>query len=176
MEFKDIIAKRRSVRKFSELEPSDELIQAVVDATLEAPSSRNSRSTHLYIIRNRALIESLATMRDYGSAFIAKAPVVILVAGDTLASDLWSTNCAISATTLQLACVDNGLSSCWVQIEGRPRIQAEPEGASAMDYLRTLVDLPAHFELLCAIAVGHSDFEPAALPDFDRVGHEHFLG
>ncbi len=171
MEFKDIVAKRRSVRKFSDEMPSDELIQSVIDAALAAPTSRNSHSTHLYIVRDRETIERLSTMRDYGSAFIAKAPVVVLVAGDTSKSDLWSINCAIAATTMQLACVDCGLSSCWVHVENRPQKQAEPDGANAMAHIRKVIDLPQDHEIMCAIAMGHSDFEPAALPPFEAAEH-----
>ena len=40
--------------------------------------------------------------------FVKGAPLAIVVLGDTTKSDLWRENAAISATILQLACVDEG--------------------------------------------------------------------
>ncbi len=168
MELKNILSKRRSIRKFSDKPINEQVVNNIVDATLSAPSSRNSRSTNLIVIRNREIIEKIATMRDYGSAFVKNAPMVILVAGDTSKSDLWEVNCSISATTLQLACVDEGLASCWVHVKDRPQKQAEPDGAKAIELIREVVDFPAEYDVLCAIALGYSDFEPAALPPFDK--------
>jgi nitroreductase len=106
-------------------------------------------------------------MRDYGSAFLKGAPLAVLVLGDTSASDLWRENAAISATVLQLACVDEGLASCWVHVNGRPRRKDAPDGERAADYLRTFLPVPDGCEPLCAIALGYSDFSPAPLPPAD---------
>ena len=106
-------------------------------------------------------------MRDYGSAFMKGAPLAIVVLGDTTKSDLWRENAAISATILQLACVDEGLASCWVHINGRPRRKDEPGGETAAGYLRSFLPIPADCQPLCAVAAGYSDFTPAPLPGSD---------
>ncbi len=169
MELKDILATRRSTRKFTDQEVDQATIEALIEATLQAPSSRNSRSTHLIIVRNGEIIENLSTMRDYGSAFVKGAPLFILVAGDKDATDLWDVNCSISATILQLAATDLGLASCWVHVDGRPQRKAEPEGATAEEHIRKFIEIPSNLAILCGIAIGHSNFVPAALPDFDAT-------
>lgn len=63
--------------------------------------------------------------------------------------------------------MDEGLGSCWVHINGRPRRKDAPDGQSAADYLRSFLPVPADCEPLCAIAAGYSDFTPAPLPDAD---------
>ncbi len=168
MEFNDILSMRRSVRKFNDKEVPSQVIDRLLDATLKAPSSRNSRSTNLMVIRDRECIASIANMRDYGSAFVKGAPVFILVMGDKSATDLWEVNCSISATILQLAATNEGLSSCWVHVDGRPQKKDDPDGAQAIDHIRELVDIPADFGVLCGIALGYSDFTPAPLPEFDK--------
>ncbi|MFI3279453.1 MAG: nitroreductase family protein [Rikenellaceae bacterium] len=171
MEFKEILIKRRSIRKYSERQVEAEVINKLCAATLAAPSSRNSHSTHLLVVRNGETIEKMASMRDYGSGFIKGAPTVILVMGDKSVTDLWQVNCSISATTMLLSATDLGLSACWVHVEGRPHLKDEPEGVSAEEYLRTLVDIPENFGVLCAVAVGYSDFVPGELPPFDSASH-----
>ena len=144
-----------------------EVVERLLRETLTAPSSRNSRSTRLLVVEDPATVARMAAMRDYGSGFLTGAPRAIVVLGDTAASDLWKVNAAISATVLQLACVDEGLASCWVHVEGRPRRKEEPDGEQAADYLRTFLPIPEGCEPLCVIAFGYWDFRPAPLPPAD---------
>lgn len=113
-------------------------------------------------------------MRDYGSAFLEHAPAVVLVEGDRTATDLWRENAAITATALLFAATDAGLASCWVHVNGRPCLKDQPDGAQAEDYLREFLPVPAGHGILCAVALGYSDFEPAALPPFDAGTHIHW--
>ena len=167
MELKNILNSRRSVRKFSPVKVEREKLECVAAMALQAPSSRNTRSTRLLIVEQKELLEKLSKMRDYGSAFMKDAAAAIVVMGDKEASDLWLDNCAITATILQLAIVDEGLASCWVHVNNRPCLKDEPEGAKADDYLREVLDLPEKYGILCAVALGYSDFQPAPLPPYE---------
>lgn len=106
MEFKELIEKRRSIRKFSDRAVPRETVDRILRETLTAPSARNTRTTRLMVVDDPALVARMAEMRDYGSAFMKGAPLAFVVLGDTSKSDLWRENAAISATLLQLACVD----------------------------------------------------------------------
>ena len=167
MDFKELIAQRRSIRKFSDRPVPREVVDRLLAEALTAPSARNTRTTRFLVVDDPALVARMADMRDYGSAFLKGAPLAILVLGETSESDLWRENAAISATVLQLACVDEGLGSCWVHIHGRPRRKEAPEGEKAADYLRSFLPIPDSCEPLCAVAVGYSDFHPAPLPPHD---------
>ncbi|MFQ7502404.1 MAG: nitroreductase family protein [Alistipes finegoldii] len=97
MEFKELIEKRRSIRKFSERAVPREIVDRILHETLSAPSARNTRTTRLVVVDDPALVARMADMRDYGSAFMKGAPLAIVVLGDTTKSDLWRENAAISA-------------------------------------------------------------------------------
>lgn len=167
MELKEVLAQRRSIRRFIDRHVPQESIERLLDVALAAPSSHNSRSTRLLVVDDTAVIARMAKMRDSGSEFLAHAPLAIVVLGDTSKTDLWEVNAAIAATLIQLTAVDEGLASCWVQIAHRPRVKAEPDGEQAADYLRTFLPVPDDCEPLCAIALGYSDFRPAPLPGSD---------
>lgn len=167
MEFKELIAQRRSIRKFSDRPVPREVVDRLLAEALTAPSARNTRTTRFLVVDDPSLVARMADMRDYGSAFLKGAPLAVVVLGETSASDLWRENAAISATVLQLACVDEGLGSCWVHIHGRPRRKEAPEGEKAADYLRSFLPIPDSCEPLCAVAIGYSDFHPAPLPPHD---------
>ena len=167
MELKKVLVTRRSVRRFSPTAVNREILLDIVNQTLTAPSSRNMRTSRFIIVDDKATLEKLSKMRDYGSEFMKDAAAAIIIAADTTKTDLWRENCAISATIMQLAVVDAGLASCWVHIGGRPRLKDEPNGEQAEDYIRTFIDVPEHWALECAIALGYSDYTPKPLPDHD---------
>jgi nitroreductase len=159
MELKKILDKRRSTRKFSDRKVEKQKLQSIVEMTLQAPSSRNSRSTRLWVVEQPELLQHIADMRDYGSAFVKNAAAAILVMGDRTATDLWVDNCAISATFVQLAVTAMDLVSCWVHVNGRPRLKAEPEGAKAEDYVRDLLGVRDGLRPYCIIAIGYPQEE-----------------
>ncbi len=167
MEFKKILEKRRSVRKFLPTVPSREVLLDIVRDALTAPSSRNMHTTRFMIVDDRETLDKIAEMRDYGSSFMTGAPAAIVVMGDTTKTDLWRENCAISATMLQLSIVDHGLASCWVHVADRPCLQAEPDGKKADEHLRSFLDIPGEWNIECVVALGYSDFEPKPLPEWD---------
>lgn len=158
MDFFELVKKRRSLRKFSDRKVERHTVEKILEAALTAPSSRNSRSTRFLVVEDRDLIKHMSYMRDYGSAFMAEAPVAILVMGDKNATDLWLDNCAISATFLQLAAEAEGLGSCWVHVEGREHAKGRPEMGNAESYLRTFLPIPENCGVECVIAMGYSPY------------------
>lgn len=86
MEFKEILRRRRSVRKYLSRPVEREVLDTVLREALAAPSSRNSHSTHLRVLTDPETIARIARMRDYGSAFLEHAPAVVLVEGDRTAT------------------------------------------------------------------------------------------
>lgn len=155
MDFLEVIDKRHNVRKYSDRPVERELLDAMVRIAQTAPSSRNSRSTSFVIVEDRDTLDALSQMRDYGSSLLAGAQAAIIVLGDTSKTDLWVDNCAISATFLQLAVTSMDLASCWVHINGRPRLKAEPEGPGAVEYVMELLGIKDGLVPYCAIAIGY---------------------
>lgn len=157
MDFLDVIDRRHSVRKYTDRPVDRELLEAIVRAAETAPSSRNSHSTSFVIIEDKDTLEALSQMRDYGSALLSGAPAAIVILGDTSKTDLWVDNCAISAAFAQLAVTSMDLVSCWVHINGRPRLKAEPEGAGAVEYVTELLGIKEGLVPYCAIAIGYPE-------------------
>lgn len=176
MQYEELIRKRRSVRRYDDRDVPREVLQRILERVADcAPSARNARSTRFLVVTDRETIGRIAGMRDYGSAFVAEARAVVVVAGDRTLCDLWRENCAISATMLLLGLVDEGLAGCWVHVDGRPRRKDAPDGEQAADYLRSLLPLPEQWGVLCAVACGYSDYVPKPLPERDRSDEIRFM-
>lgn len=170
MDFFELVNSRRSLRKFSDKRVEPEVIEKILDAALTAPSSRNSHSTKFLVIEDKDLIRHMSYMRDYGSSFMAEAPVAVLVMGDRRATDLWLDNCAISATFVQLAAEAAGLGSCWVHVAGREHAKGHPEMGDAESYLRTFLPIPEECSVECVIAMGYSPYEERKLRSVQERG------
>ena len=155
MDFLEVIEKRRSVRKYSDRPVEKELLDAIVRVAETAPSSRNSKSSAFMIVEDKDTLEALSQMRDYGSALLKGAPAAIVVMGDESKTDLWVDNCAISATFIQLAVTAMDLVSCWVHVNGRPCLKAEPDGEKAEDYVRNLLGIKEGLRPYCVVAIGY---------------------
>ena len=171
MEFFELVERRHSVRSFTGEPVEQAAITRILKAALSAPSAKNTRSSSFMVVEEPELIGRIARMRDYGSAFVEKAPLVILVMGDQVRSDLWEVNAAISATYVQLAAQALERGSCWVHVAGRPQRREEPGGPAAEDYLRSFLPVPEGRRILSAVAIGHTA-EPAPIrkeeiPDAD---------
>ena len=155
MEFKEIIARRHSVRKFTDQPVEREIIDEMIAEAMTAPSSRNTRSTGFMIVEDKSLLEAIAEMRESGSAFVKDAAAAIVVLGDADKTDLWVENCSISATYLMLSAVEKGLGSCWVHVNGRLRDKKDESKGYAEQYVRDLLGIKDNMRILCIIALGH---------------------
>lgn len=155
MDFFEVIAERHSVRKYSDRPVKKDLLDRMISVAETAPSSKNTKSSAFMVIQEKDTIAAVSEMRDRGSAFVKDAPAVIVVLGDETKTDLWVDNCAISATFLQLAATALGLGSCWVHVNGRPRISDDPSAGNAEDYLRNLLGIRDGMRVLCVVAVGY---------------------
>lgn len=155
MEFSKVIAARHSVRRFQAKAVDREVIDAILDQTATAPSSKNSKSSAFMVIDDRDTLLALSEMRSSGSGLLKDAACAIVVLGDTTKTDLWIENASISATYIQLAATNLGLGSCWVHVNGRPRDKYDPSKGWAEDYVRELLALKDGYRPLCIVALGY---------------------
>lgn len=157
MEFKEVIASRHSVRKFTKKAIERQLLDDIVEDAMLAPSSRNSRSSGFMIVEDPDVLEAISTMRDHGSSLLAGAAAAIVVLGDADKTDLWLDNASISATYIMLSAADKGIGSCWVHVNGRPRVKDDPAQGTAEGYLRDLLGIKDNMKPLCVVALGYED-------------------
>ena len=168
MEFKDVMKKRRSTRRYTGQPVEKDKLMRVMELALRAPSSKNTRSTRLMAVTNLKRVHELGKLRDWGSSLLEEAGAAIVVMGDEAASPMWQTNAAIMATVLQLALVDEGLASCWVHVGDYRTLQDDPESQRSEDYVKeVLPEIPAEYRILCVISIGYADYTPKPLPEYE---------
>ena len=144
MEFKEVIKKRYSCRKFSEKQVEEEKIISILEAGRLAPTARNLQEQRVYVIRDEkvlAKIDELTPCR-YG------APTVIAVAYDRDnvftypggRKNSGDEDATIVTTQMILAAADEGVDSCWLN-HFDPDLMAEAIGLGENEELLMLMDL-----------------------------------
>ena len=168
MEFKDVVVKRRSTRRYTGQKVEREKLESAMKLALLAPSSKNTRSTRLLAVTNLDKVHALAKLRDWGSDLLQGAGAAIVVMGDEEASPMWQTNASIMATVLQLALVNEGLASCWVHVGDYLTLKDDPTSKRSEDYVKELLpEIPEGYRVWCVISIGYADYTPKPLPDYE---------
>lgn len=164
-----LAARRQSIRKYSGAEIDPDLLTDIVEAALQAPTSRNSQSVRLIVVDDPETIRSLSGIRKHGSAFVAGASVVIAVCADTSLTRRPLADTAIAASYIQLAATSNDLGSCWCHVE-------DSEGAvdpTAQETVHRLLNLPESLLCHCLIALGVPEDKAALEPKERELMWEH---
>ncbi|MDR0938934.1 MAG: nitroreductase family protein [Mediterranea sp.] len=155
IDLNELIKRRHSTRRFTDKELTQEEVVTLLKAGLMAPSSKGKTPWQFVVVDEKQTLDILAHCKEHGAAFIAEAPLAIVVAADPSVSEAWVEDASIAAIMIQLQAEDLGLGSCWSQIHER----TTPAGTLASDFIRALLDIPSPLEVLCVIAVGHKGAE-----------------
>ena len=171
-----LLRKRRSIRQFTRQPVEADKIDALIEAAVRTPTSRDRRPWQFIVVTDPELLVRFGKAKQHGSAFLAGAPLAIVVTADVTISDVWIEDCSIAAMVIQLAAEELGLGSCWVQIRLRPHNTE----CSAENYLKDLLGLPGSHAVECIIGIGYPAEKKAghaveSLP-FNQVHRNRFGG
>lgn len=166
--FEEVLQQRRSHRKFADKEVSKEDAKKILDAALMAPAGKRANAWEFIVVTDKAQAKALSECKPFGAAFVAEAPMSIVVCADTTKTDVWTEDCSIAAIYMQLTAESLGLGSCWSQIRLR---ESKAEGKSASEYVKELLGIPENYEVECIISIGHKIEEKRPF-DPQRLQHE----
>ena len=160
MDFENVIANRRSIRKYLKKEVENEKIRKMLNAINSAPSAGDLQAYEVFLVKDEELKEKLAEAA-YGQYFISEAPLVFVFFANPKRSAIrYGTrgerlycilDAAIAASYLQLSAVDLGLGSVWI-------------GAFDDDKVRKILKVNERLIPVAIIPVGYPAEKPAATP------------
>jgi nitroreductase len=147
MEALDAIHTRRSIRRYLDKPISEELIQKLLMAAIQAPSARNQQPWQFVVIDDRAVLAKIPPFMP-NAAMAAEAPLAILVCGDVAlekSEGYWVVDCAAATENLLLAAHALKLGACWCGVYPRE---------SRMEGLRQLIGLPQNVIAHSLVVIG----------------------
>lgn len=153
--FKELVQRRRSIRKFTDEDIDPEDLQTILRSALMSPTGKSVRGWHFIVVDDKEILAKMALCRPMGSQFLAEAKVAIVVLGDHELTDVYTEDSCIAAVTMQYQATDLGLGSCWCQIRNRYMNETE----SSDNILRYLLHYPSNLVAECVIGIGHPAME-----------------
>jgi nitroreductase len=167
--FYGLLKSRRSIRKFQNREVEKEKLDTILKSALLAPSSRARRPWEFIAVTDGELLKKLSGCREHASAFLAGAPLGIVVIADPEACDVWVEDASIASIIIQLSAQSLGLCSCWIQVRER----FHSGDIKAENYIKEILGIPEKFSVECMIAIGYAAEEKRAYVDnellYDKI-------
>ena len=159
MEFKEVVEKRYSCKKYSNKPVEEEKIRAILEAGRLAPTAKNLQEQHIYVLQSPealAKVDAVTPCR-YG------APAVLVVAFDKEnvftypggKRDSGVEDATIVATHMILAAANEGVDSCWVNNFDPDRLAAE-------------LSLPENEAILMLMDLGYAAEGAGPLPNHGK--------
>lgn len=136
------IKKRHSIRQYQSKKVPQELIDELLKAAMFAPSAKNQRCWEFIVTENT---KQLLNLTPY-TLPLKTAPQAIIVIGDKNKSNHWIDDCSAAVENILLQATKLGLGTCWVNMY-----------KTGDKKLRKLMNIPKHYGILCAIALGYPD-------------------
>lgn len=116
MDFIKLSKQRRSVRKFTDKEISDQLIEQLLICAMAAPSARNMQPWEFYVVKTKQLQDEIKnSFKNYDF----NSTLTIVVCGNknrTLTqndNDFWIQDCSAAVENILHAATDLGLGAVW---------------------------------------------------------------
>ncbi len=150
MEILDALFSRRSIRKYTQEQVTDEMLKNIIRAGMYAPSAVNKQPWHFVVFRDKNTIRDILEVHPNAN-MLKGASAGILVCFDTdLQHDdgYGPVDCSAATQNILLAAHGSGLGACWVGIYPRMnRVQA----------ISKIFELPEHVIPFSVISVGFPD-------------------
>ena len=162
MELKEALLKRRSIRKFTEEEVSEEMINELMHAAMSGPSACNRRPWAFYVVTNKDKLEELRSSTMFTKI---SAKLAIIVCGDLkralplAMSEYWIHDCSAATENILLRATDLGLGAVWCGVY--PQKKGEEK-------VRKILDIPEKQIPLNIIYIGHPDAEAEARDQYEE--------
>jgi len=160
----DLIFSRRSIRRYTDDDISEELVQDLLEAGMAAPSAVAKDPWHVIVVRDKATLARIASGLPNGG-MLADAGVGFVICGDIDAAhdrqlSYMLQDCSAMIENILLAASALGLGACWLGVHPREdRVQ----------HIKTLFDLAESIVPISAIAIGRPAQEAEARTRFNAA-------
>lgn len=101
----DIIFKRKSIRQFSPRIVTDEIIEEIIRAGMQAPSAGNSQPWEFVVVRNRNTLQKITEFHSYSQCLkmVNAAVVVCANLSREIYKGFWVQDCSACMQNMLLA-------------------------------------------------------------------------
>lgn len=173
-----VIENRYSCRDYKEEMPSDEILQAIAEAAVQAPSGMNRQAWRVIVVKNKELIQDIEAeglsylanlpdpstyqrIMDRGGKLFYGAPCMIVVPIEASSQ----IDCGIVCQTIALAATSMGIANVICGLTGT----AFASGLRSVEFSKRL-GFPEGYVFGCSVLLGYAKTTKAPHdPDKDKI-------
>lgn len=146
----DAIFSRRSIRKYTKENITEDQIKILIKAAMAAPSAVGNKDWAFIVIRDKEVLYEIKCNQDGNADMLEYAPLAIVVCGnmELARGDFWIQDCSAAAENILIAATSLGIGSVWLGTY--PRM-------NRVEGLRNILNIPSHIIPLAVIALGYPD-------------------
>ncbi len=177
-----VIARRYSCRDYKEEMPADELLRAIAEAAVQAPSGMNRQAWRIIVVKDRELINEMEAegmsylesledkstynrIMDRGGKLFYGAPCMIIIPIDPAEYAGALIDCGIVCQTIALAAASLGLANVICGLTGT----AFASGKRAEEFSKRL-GFPEGFAFGASVLIGYENTaKQPHTPDLDKI-------
>lgn len=162
----DSILNRKSIRKYKDIEVSDEVVEELLRAGMQAPSAGNEQPWEFVVLKDREIMKEIVGIHPY-SKMSLNTDVAIVVCGDEskeIFKGFWVQDCSAATENILIAAEEKGLGAVWL---GVYPVEDRIEG------IKKILELPDSVIPLSIIPVGYPDEEKTATDRFNKSRIHH---
>ncbi|MBU8902471.1 MAG: nitroreductase family protein [Victivallales bacterium] len=156
MEFRELLKKRRTVRRFKQVQVFDKDINYILEAARVVSCGGNVQKLRYIVAQDKQLVKDIFANTAWGGLVSpSRSPewgknapltfIILTAAKDT--DEVIQANAGAAVQSMEYAAADVGLGACWL-------------GAYKKENVEKILALPEHEETIYLLAVGYPDEEP----------------
>ncbi len=162
----EMIYTRRSIRSYSDRRISDDEVEKILRAAMQAPSAGNEQPWHFIVVRDRETLKKMSGAFTFGQ-MLPNASVAIVVCADPKLSkypyEMWVQDCSAATQNILIAARMLGIGSVWLGVYPRKE---------RMEELRKLLGIPDDIVVFSVVSLGYPKSEKEFYEAKDRFREE----
>lgn len=155
------IFNRKSIRKYTGEKVSDEIVNELLRAGMQAPSAGNQQPWEFIVLRNKDIMAKIVQVHPY-SKMLLDTDVAIVVCGDEskeIFKGFWVQDCSAATENMLIAAEEKGLGAVWLGVY--------PE-KDRVEEIKKILNLPDSVIPLSIVSVGYPDEKREAANRFNE--------
>jgi nitroreductase len=144
----DVIRKRRTIRKFTDQEVSQEQIELLLEMGMYAPNRLNRQPWHFIVIQDKRKQKEFADFLRVHS-YLEDASAVIVACATSNVSTTWAMDVSAAIENMMIAATALGLGTAWV---GAPD---SVTWSMFEEFVRDSLSIPIDVRVVALVSVGY---------------------
>lgn len=144
------IFSRRSIRKYTNTEITEDILHHILKAGMNVPTARNLKPFEFIVVRDKEMLDKLSNTKK-NSYFVKESNATIVVLGKEL-SEFWQQDLGAVTQNILLQATSFNIGSCWIGIAPNENYE---------QYIRKELSIPENIRVFSMISLGY----PAEIKD-----------